>query len=191
MNALLDRLYAEPAATHHRGHLVIDRLCETPEFGAARAVMVFLSMKREIDTTPLALRAWNDGKRVLAPHVAWSEGRMTPIEISSLSSDVREEPRGFRQPIVGPPYPLGEIDLVVVPGLAFDERGERLGRGKGFYDRFLAHADLRATFCGLALEEQVVAELPIDPHDRAVDMLVTDQRVRRFQARGRAAEPAP
>lgn len=87
---------------------------------------------------------------------------------------------GIREPVEGMPVPVSDIDLVVVPGLAFDEQGNRLGRGRGFYDRFLSHPDFHGTSCALALEDQVVPNIPIGPSDVCVDMLVTDVRVRRF-----------
>jgi 5-formyltetrahydrofolate cyclo-ligase len=81
---------------------------------------------------------------------------------------------------LGNPAPVADIDLVVLPGLGFDPFGNRLGRGRGFYDRFLAHRDYRAVSCGLALEEQFVESVPVGPHDMPIDMLVTDKNVRRF-----------
>jgi 5-formyltetrahydrofolate cyclo-ligase len=134
-----------------------------------------------VDTTTIALRAWGDSKRVLAPQVSWEQKRMLPIEIRSLTDDVRRDAMGLREPIDGPPIPVGEIDLVIVPGLGFDEQGNRLGRGRGFYDRFLLHRDFRAKACALAFEDQVVAEVPIDENDAKMDLLVTDAKLRRFR----------
>lgn len=105
---------------------------------------------------------------------------MMPVEIKSLDSDVRPGPMGIREPIQGPPLPIAEIDLVLVPGLGFDEQGNRLGRGRGFYDRFLSHADFQGVTCAFALERQVVEHVPHDAHDVRVQMLVTEERVRRF-----------
>jgi len=87
---------------------------------------------------------------------------------------------GLREPVEGMPVPVSDIDLVIVPGLGFDEQGNRLGRGRGFYDRFLSHRDFRGTACALAFEEQVVPAVPTGEGDMGVDMLVTDVRVRRF-----------
>ncbi len=155
-------------------------LCETKEYRRAEVVMLFLSTPQEVDTTQLALQAWADDKRVLAPRVAWDQRRMLPIEIQSLASGVEDGYMGVREPLEGLPVPVADIDLVVVPGLAFDEEGNRLGRGRGFYDRFLSHPDFRGVSCALALEDQVVDAIPIGPSDVRVDMLVTDQKVRRF-----------
>ncbi len=79
------------------------------------------------------------------------------------------------------PIPLINIDLVIVPGMGFDLQGNRIGRGRGFYDRFLAHRDWAGIACGLALEEQVADVVPVSDHDRRIQMLVTDAAVRRFE----------
>jgi len=150
--------------------------------------MVFLSLPTEIDTTPLVLRAWQDQKRVLAPKLSWEQRRMLPIEIRSLTDDLSDSMLGIREPASGIPMPIETIDLVIVPGLAFDQYGNRLGRGRGFYDRFLAHPEYRGWTCALSLEEQVVDHVPAGPLDRPMDMLVTDVTVRRFP---RAAPTTP
>lgn len=143
--------------------------------------MVFLPLPLEIDTYPLVLRAWQDRKRVLAPKVSWSQRRMMPVEIRSLTDDLATSQMGLREPVSGIPFPVSMIDLVIVPGLGFDEFGHRLGRGRGFYDRFLAHPEFDGTACAMAFEDQVVAKVPVGPLDRSVDMLVTDEVVRCFK----------
>lgn len=170
------------------------RLFELPEYRQCDTLMIYLSTPHEVDTTPLALRAWDDRKRVLAPVVYWEQRRMAPVEIRSLVCDVRADSSGIREPVGDRQVPIGEIDLIIVPGVAFDADGNRLGRGRGFYDRFLAHRDFRATVCALAFEEQVVAAVPAEPHDMRVHILVTDAAVRRVrcadeQRAGPAAVP--
>jgi len=166
---------------HHRSALACRKLCEQAEYQRAEIIMLFLSMPYEIDTQVLAQQAWADIKRVLAPRVTWDQRRMLAIEINSLSTDVQEGYMGIREPVEGVPVPLSEIDLVVVPGLGFDEEGNRLGRGRGFYDRFLAHPDFHGVSCAVALEEQMLESVPHGPSDVAVDMIVTDAKVRRFK----------
>ncbi len=158
------------------------RLFEQPEYIKAEVVMVFLSLPNELDTSPLVLRAWQDHKRVLAPKVSWSQRRMLPLEIRSLTDDLLVSSMGIREPVGGLPFPISTIDLVIVPGLAFDDFGNRLGRGRGFYDRFLAHPEFGGIACGMALEEQITPSVPMGPLDRHVDMLVTDAVVRRYKS---------
>ena len=144
--------------------------------------MVFLSLPSEIDTTPLVLRAWQDRKRVLAPKVSWNQRRMLPVEIRSLTDDLMVSTMGIREPATGLPFPISLIDLVMVSGLAFDEYGNRVGRGRGFFDRFLAHPEFDGVACGLAFQAQRTATVPVGPLDRRIDMLITEEEVRRFES---------
>ena len=165
---------------HERSRQACNLLVAQPEFERSEIVMVFLSLPTEISTAPLVLRAWQEGKRVLAPRVSWEQRRMMPVEIRSLTEDIEDTRWNLRQPLQGDPVPLSMIDLVVVPGLGFDDAGNRLGRGRGFYDRFLVHSEFAGSTCAVAFEEQVVEAIPADSHDIRVDMLITDQHVRRF-----------
>jgi 5-formyltetrahydrofolate cyclo-ligase len=169
-----------PDELHVRSARACALLAEQREYRDARTIMIYLSLPTEVDTSPLALQAWTEYKRVVAPRVEWEQKRMLPIEIHSLVSGLEAGEFGIRQPVDGRIVSIGEIDLAIVPGLAFDEQGNRLGRGRGFYDRFLSHRDFRGVACALAVEEQVVASVPHDENDVTVDLLVTEQRVRRF-----------
>lgn len=174
---------------HERSVAACRLLLEQPEYQRAEILMIFLSTPHEVDTSQIALQAWNDRKRVVAPLVNWDQRRMLPVEIRSLTTDVRDGPMGVRQPVGGLPIPLQEIELAIVPGLGFDEQGNRLGRGRGFYDRFLSHKEFRGTPCGLCFELQVVERVPTNELDMPVRMLVTDQTVRRFKPD--RSEPRP
>lgn len=169
-----------PAELHERSVRACSRLAHTPEYARSEIIMVFLSLPTEVDTTTLVLQAWRDRKRVLAPKVSWEQRRMLPIQIDSLSDDLSESVLGIREPADGVPIPLADIDLVIVPGIGFDMTGNRLGRGRGFYDRFLAHRDWAGVACGLALQDQVLEAVPVSEHDMRVQMLVTDTTVYRF-----------
>lgn len=150
------------------------------EFDAARVVMLYLSTANEVDTASLALRAWQAGKTVVVPKVSWDQRRMLPIEISSLTTGLTSTGPGIREPVAGMPVPTEFIDLVIVPGLGFTNKGYRIGRGMGFYDRFLAQSDFLGVSCGLAFSEQVVDNLPVLDHDVPLSMLATDTGLRRF-----------
>lgn len=178
-----------PEELHSRSCRACNLLASTREYKRSEIILVFLSLPTEVDTTSLVIHAWQDMKRVLAPKVSWEQRRMLPIEIRSLSDDVSESPLGIREPAQGMPFPVGNIDMVVVPGLGFDKNGNRIGRGRGFYDRFLAHRDWKGVACGFALEDQVVDEVPALEHDMQVDMLVTDATIRRFPKRPSTLKP--
>jgi len=179
--ALRAKLAAIPSPQRHQksiaacGHLI-----RTPEFKAARTVMLYLSTPTEVETAPLALRCWQEGKTVVVPKVSWDQRRMLPVEISSLTDQMTTSGQGVREPAGGKPVPVEFIDFVVVPGLGFTDTGYRIGRGMGFYDRFLAQSDFLGLSCGLAFAEQIMPDLPVLDHDIPLSMLATDKGLKRF-----------
>ena len=181
---LRDKMSAFTEEERHRKSILACSLAAScREFEAARVVMLFLSMPHEVDTAPLALKAWQAGKTVVVPKVSWDQRRMLPVEINSLQNSITTTGPGVREPIAGKPVPVDFIDLVIVPGLGFTETGFRIGRGMGFYDRFLAQTEFIGVSCGLAFDEQVLPELPVLDHDIPLSMLVTDRGIRRFASK--------
>ena len=168
------------ADRHAKSVSAASLISASPEFAAARVVMLYLSSAQEVDTAPIVLRAWQAGKTVVVPKVSWDQRRMLPVEITSLTTGLTTTGQNIREPIAGKPVPVDFIDLVIVPGLGFTPKGYRIGRGMGFYDRFLAQSEFTGLSCGLAFEDQVVAELPVLDHDIPLSMLVTDRAIRRF-----------
>jgi len=154
----------------------------SPEFRNASVVMVYLPMPLEVDVSNIALRAWQSGKTVCVAKVSWDQRRMLPTEINSLTSGLTTSPHGVREPTSGNPIPVDMIDLVIVPGLGFTERGIRIGRGMGFYDRFLGQAEFLGVSCGMAFHDQVLEDLPALDHDVPLAMLATDKGIRRFRS---------
>ena len=156
------------------------RVAELEVFSHALTVMFYMPISGEVDLTPLALSAFEQGKSVCVPRVDWNRHVMSPVEVNSFDDeDMETDERGIRTPVTGRPVPIREIDLVIVPGLAFDTHGRRLGRGGGFYDRFLSTLRGRTTTVGLVFDQQIAAIVPVDPHDVSVDLVVTDRRMSR------------
>lgn len=160
------------------------RLAGQPEYRAARVVFTFLSLPQELNTDPLIAAALAAGKLLCAPRADWQTRALTPLRLYGADPPhVSLGPRGIREPATDELIAPADIDLVLVPGLAFDAQGYRLGQGGGFFDRFLARPELRAIRCGLAFEEQLVAAVPREPHDEPMDLCVTDAQLRRWPAR--------
>ena len=177
---LRDRLSAMSDDDRHaKSVAACAMIAGSPEFAAARVIMLYLSTPTEVDTAPLALRAWQHSKTIVVPKVSWDQRRMLPVEISSLKDGLTTT-GPVREPIAGTPMPVSMIDMVIVPGVGFTQTGQRIGRGMGFYDRFLAQSDFIGVSCGLAFEEQIVDNLPTLDHDMALSMLASDRGVRRF-----------
>jgi len=178
MKARLAAMSPEVIST--KSYAACEKLIALPEYHRARSVMLYLPISQEVDTAGIALHAWQHGKTVLAPKVSWQQRHMLAVAIHSLDDGLVHGKYGIREPLDGEPWPVEEIDFIVIPALAYDRLGGRLGRGGGFYDRFLADPNIRALSCGLGFDEQVVDELPVHAHDLPVTVLVTDKRVLRF-----------
>lgn len=159
-----------------RSAKIAERVLALDAWRAARVVALFVPMRTEIDVTILERAAREDGKRIAAPRMiedgcalelrAW-EAEVAPVESGRM---VREPPE--TAPLVDP----ASVDLVVVPGLAFDERGARVGYGAGLYDGLLPKCT-KATRVGVCLDFQLALEVPETPGDVRVDLVVTDERV--------------
>lgn len=166
-----------------KSHKACQNLISTPQFQTASAVMMYLSLPHEVDTSEAILHAWQLGKVVGVPKISWQQRHMIAVEISSLETGFSTSASGLRNPITGIPMPSKEIDLVITPALAFDRKGNRLGRGGSYYDRFFANDELKASRCGFAFAEQIVDSVPVAETDVPVDFLVTDEEVMYFNDR--------
>jgi 5-formyltetrahydrofolate cyclo-ligase len=175
---LLNSLLAIPSEQRDERSLRACRnLVSIEPFQEASTIMLFLSLPHEVDTAEAILHAWQLGKVVAVPKISWEQRHMIPVQINSLETGLSTGVSGIRNPVAGVPVPFGEIDLVVTPGLGFDRKGNRLGRGGSYYDRFFANSDVKAIRCGLGFDEQVVDDVPVVEHDKPVDFLVTDKEV--------------
>jgi 5-formyltetrahydrofolate cyclo-ligase len=152
-------------------------LISIPQFQNASTVMMFLSLPHEVDTSESILHAWQLGKTVTVPKVSWQQRHMIAVQIHSLETGISTEASGLQNPTSGVPMAYEEIDLVVTPALGFDRKGNRLGRGGSYYDRFFANAELKASRCGFGFTEQLVETIPVAEHDEPVDILVTDEEI--------------
>jgi 5-formyltetrahydrofolate cyclo-ligase len=147
-------------------------------FRHASVVMLYMPLANEVDLTPAAIHCFRTGKTVCVPRVDWKRRDMDPVEITSFDDEIMDiDEHGIRTPREGSPLLPTLIDLVVIPGLAFDPNGHRLGRGGGYYDQFLKRLRRSATTVGLGFDAQITDEVPADDRDISVDVLVTDRRV--------------
>jgi 5-formyltetrahydrofolate cyclo-ligase len=168
----------DPETRHDASAAACVRLAALEAFRHASVVMLYMPLPTELDLTAAAIRCYRQGKTVCVPRVDWKGRDMVPVEISSFDDEVMEiDNHGLRTPREGRPLVPRLIDLVIVPGLAFDTAGNRLGRGGGFYDRFLRRLRRSATTVGFAFDAQIVDAVPADDSDFGMDTIVTDRRV--------------
>jgi 5-formyltetrahydrofolate cyclo-ligase len=144
----------------------------TDVYARAQSILLYMPLRAELDVRLVMERALADGKSVALP-------RFDPDMAVYNAFFVGAEPLipgpfDILEPTQSNPAPVNRLDLIVAPGLAFDLRGRRLGRGKGFYDRLLASA--KGVKCGICFEEQLLPEIPVEPHDVLLDFIATPAR---------------
>ena len=155
--------------------IIKDRLFNEKAFKEAKVVMFYVSLKDEVSTMSMIDEAIKIGKRVCVPVIIKEEKRLIAGEIKNRIADLERQHFGIYQPKAGhvKEVPLEDIDLIIVPGIAFDKKNVRLGRGHGYYDRFLCAVPNKTRTVGLAFDFQVVEDLPQDSHDIPVWKTIT------------------
>lgn len=138
-------------------------------------ILFYAPLPDEVNVWPLIGDALAAGKTVALPRFDEATGQYVACEIQDVHRDLQEGQFGIHEPgahcVTVPP---NRLDLVLVPGVAFDLQRRRLGRGKGFYDQMLA--SVRGTNCGVAFDEQIVESVPVEPHDVQLNCILTPTR---------------
>jgi 5-formyltetrahydrofolate cyclo-ligase len=141
----------------------------------ARSVLFYAPLPRELDVWPLIGTALREGKQVALPQFLPERKAYTVCAVRDLNLELRSGRFGIREPVEScPMIELNRLDLALVPGVAFDLHGRRLGRGKGYYDQLLG--SVRGKLCAVAFDEQIVREVPVEPHDVHLNCILTPTR---------------
>ena len=161
-----------------RSRAIARRLFARPEFLRARTVMFYLSHGSEVNTHEMIRETISGGRRVALPVTRARERRLIPVLIRGMDAKFAPGAEGIPEPRLTDARTLAmeEIDLVILPGIAFDARGNRVGRGKAYYDIFLKEVPTAAARIALAFEQQVVERIPPAPHDVPVELVLTEKR---------------
>ncbi len=164
-------LAMDPGSRRAQEVTLTDRLSTLPGFGAARTVLLHASaFAEEVETRPILARALDLGKRLVCPRVDRAARRLRLFVVSDPGRDLVPGLRGIPEPDPGcSEVEPKAVDWALVPGLAFDRRGYRLGRGAGHYDRLLPTLRPDAPCWALVLDVQWVVRVPIEPHDQPLD----------------------
>lgn len=156
--------------------VILNKLFKRPEFQKALTVLFYAAFDGEVDTFQMIQRAQQLGKKTGLPYIVRKEKRMIPTVVESIEEDLAIGPYGVKQPketsrakTLSP----DDLDLVIVPGVAFDRHNHRLGRGQGYYDRFLRGLSSQTPTIGLAFDFQIVEHLPPqEEHDVPVSCVL-------------------
>ncbi len=167
-----------PAADRLRaGAAITTAIAARADFTAARTILLSFSFRSEWDTRPLVAAALAAGKTVGAPRVDATTRMLELRQVADLDADLAPGYRGIAEPLPHClPLALAAIDWVLVPGVAFDASGFRVGYGGGYYDRLLPLLRADARRISGAFELQLVDRVPAAPHDLTVDAIVTERR---------------
>lgn len=174
--SLAARRSLSAAERSSRSHLIAERAIALQAFARARTVALYVAMGAEVDPADIARAALRDGKVLAYPRTDERQRRLT-FATCSAGEFVDGAYRSREPPSTAADIPLSAIDLIVVPGVAFDPRCRRLGRGRGHYDATLGSLSPAAVRVGLGFEVQLVPEVPQEPHDVPLDVVVTESRV--------------
>lgn len=152
--------------------LACQQFLKHESYHRARSLLLYVPLQGEPDLQPVFEQAIADQKRIALPRFLPEQSKYAAFFIGDKPLETGAF--GVLEPSPELPVPLNQLDLVVVPGLGFDLRGGRLGRGKGFYDRMLS--EVSGVKCGICFDEQIVEGIPVEPHDVRVDFLATPSR---------------
>jgi 5-formyltetrahydrofolate cyclo-ligase len=171
-----------PSERKIKDELIKHKLFDLPEFKTAKTLLFYVSFRTEVCTLSMIEESFKLGKRVIVPKVNKDMHQLRLYEIK----DLKELSSGF----MGIPEPflpderergMKDVDLAIVPGIAFDYSCNRLGYGAGYYDILLTNIKNRIPIIALAYEEQIVDLIPSDTHDVKVDVVITDKRILGFR----------
>jgi 5-formyltetrahydrofolate cyclo-ligase len=157
-----------------------------PEYSAATTVMFYVDVRSEVRTRNDLASALNTGKRIVVPYCVDGELELFHLQdMHELQVGMYKilEPTVELRKVPEKRVPVDELDLIMVPGVAFDRRGARMGHGKGYYDKLLEHARPDAPLVALAFECQMFPEVPVAEHDIFMDKIITEAGV--YPGRGR------
>jgi 5-formyltetrahydrofolate cyclo-ligase len=175
--SILSKRDAVPAVQRAQSSAAITRhLLDLPAFTSAQAVLAYLSFGSEYDTRVFVDTLLGRGKRLILPRVDRANRRLQLFQVSDPQTQTAAGTWGICEPVSERSLPAsrGEVSLVLVPGVAFTPRGDRLGYGGGFYDRLLAGWPSRPPVVAAAFAVQIVDSIPMGPDDVAIDAVVTE-----------------
>lgn len=154
------------------------RLFDFANFLESRIVLLYVNNKSEVDTQNILLKTHDYGKIIILPVFNPEKGSVRLLKVDDPSRDLVASPGGLLAPNQQRcrEVPMECIDIAIIPGVAVDEKGGRLGAGDGTYDRLIPKLPITTRKVLLALEDQVVPQVPAESHDKHVDIIITDKR---------------
>lgn len=166
---------------------ICEKFTALDEVAAARSVMVYIDVRAEVRTRHHLPKLLGGDKRIVVPYCVRDILELFLLEsVDELAVGTYKilEPKPELRDLPGKRVDVEELDVIMVPGVAFDRRGARMGHGFGYYDKLLEHARADAPLVALAFECQIFPEIPTQAHDIFMDKIITEQTI--YQGKGRS-----
>ena len=155
------------------------KLFEFANFLESRTALLYVQSDHEVQTSAIINKTLQYNKVVVLPSFDPETFEMTLLKVDHPEKELKPGPRGVLEPdpdlckIV----PIDRIDIAIIPGIAFDEKGGRIGTGRGYYDRLIPKLAITTRKVSLTFEEQILQQIPLESHDKHVDIIITDKRI--------------
>ncbi len=156
--------------------IIIDKIINTDIYKQSKVVFIYMDFNKEVMTSQLIKRMLSEKKRVVIPYTDTINTELIPSEITK-QADLKLNSFGYYEPVSIMPVDPEEIDLVIVPGVVFDKQLNRIGFGKGYYDKILIKLKPSAVKIAVAHEFQVFELIPTEEHDIKMDMIITEKSI--------------
>jgi len=168
-----------PEVLSDKNKIVEDKLFNFANFLESKITLLYASGGWSVDARAIIDRTLEQGKLVVLPLIDADRPKITLYKIDTPKKDLIDGPNGNRIPNYNrcKVVPIDCIDIAVVPGIAFDEKGGRIGPGDGYYDRLIPKLPITARKVAVAVENQMVPQVPMESHDKHVDIIITDERI--------------
>ncbi len=156
-----------------------ERLFEFANFLESTVCLLYMGQGCEVPSGDIVKRAFNQKKIIVLPAFNLKNFTMNLMKVDDLDNDLIKGPRGVMEPDPEKckKVPIDKVDIAIIPGYAFDEKGGRIGSGMGFYDRLIPKLPITTRKVSLVFEELVIPMVPMESHDKYVDIIITDKRI--------------
>jgi 5-formyltetrahydrofolate cyclo-ligase len=156
-----------------------NRLFEFANFLEARIAMLYTPVAHEVDTLAIIKRSYMYNKIIVLPAFDLQTNTITLLKVDDADKDLIQGPRGNLEPDPKrcKPVPYDCLDIAIIPGIAMDEKGGRIGTGSGNYDRLIPDLPATTRKVGLVFEDQIMPLIPMESHDKYVDIVITEDRI--------------
>ena len=156
-----------------------NRLFEFANFLEAKIALLYVNSDYEVQTENIIKRSYQYNKIVVLPSFDPEKFEMSLMKVDHFAKNLVPGPRNVLEPDATrcKAVPMERIDIAIIPGLAFDEKGGRIGTGRGYYDLLIPKLAITTRKVALTFEEQIVAQIPMESHDKYVDIIITDKRI--------------